>query len=271
MEKIAQNAPAVEREPWLELLCNFYQISTRFAQHSMGKKRALVDAQNAVDLATSLDNIELLVSAQYRQAVVYLEQSATVSDPTLQQAYIGHAKSDIEAALKHADRVRATLKGNVYLLAAEINALYAGNDAALRKQGEKWQDKTANLVYRGDLEDEGNFLKLNASALHHEKAKLLLLFGRVKEARSELNLTWKTLPPDLLTWKMNTYLTEARLYKAEHDLEGSVHAAIEAYYIVRAMHSNKGENSVLNIYRELKQLDENNPYVCRLGVLLDRY
>lgn len=271
LEKIAHNAPAMEREPWLELLCNFYQISTRFAQHSMGKQRALADAQNAVELATSLNSIELLVSALYRRAVVYLEQSATTPNIAQQQTYIGHAKNDIEATLKHIDRVRTTLKGNVYLLAAEINALYAGNDAALRNQCEKWHEKTANLVYRGDLEDEGNFLKLNASALHHEKAKLMLLFKRVKEARSELNLTWKTLPPDLLTWKMNTYLTEAQLYKTEHDLEGSVHAAIEAYHIAHAMHSNKGEKSVQKIYAELKQLDERNPYVCRLGVMLDKY
>lgn len=127
------------------------------------------------------------------------------------------------------------------------------------------------MVYRGDLEDEGNFLKLNVSALHHERAKQLLLFGRVKEARNELNLTWKTLPPDLLTWKMNTHLTEANLYKAEHDLEGSTHAATEAYYIAHAMHSDKGKASVQKIHTELKQLDENNPYVCRLGVILGVY
>lgn len=271
LEKIARNVPEVEREPWLELLCNFYQISTRFAQHSMGKQRALVDAQNAVELATSLNNIELLVSALYRRAVMYLEQSAAISEAGEQQTYVGHAKDDIEAAMKYVDRVRATLKGNVYLLASEITALCAGNDATLRNQCVKWHDKTANLVYRGDMEDEGNFLKLNVSALHHEKAKLSLLFGQVKEARSELNLTWKTLPPDLLTWKMNTHLTEANLYKAEHDLEGSAYAAIEAYHIAHAMHSDKGKTSVQTVYTELKSLDENNPHVCRLGVVSGKY
>ena len=266
LEQIARNTPEPEREPWLELLCNFYQISTRFAQHSMGKQRAIVDAQKAVELADSLNNVELLVSALYRRAVVYLEQSAL--DTTQQQTYIGYAKGDIDAALSQIDRVRATLKGNVYLLAAEINGLYAVNDTTMRSKSDKWYDKTANLVYRGDLEDEGNFLKLNISALHHEKAKQLLLFGRTKEARNELNLTWKTLPADLLTWKMNTHLTEAALYQQEHDIEGSVHAAIEAYHIAHAMHSSKGEASVQKIYEGLKLLDENNPYVCRLGIML---
>jgi len=70
---------------------------------------------------------------------------------------------------------------------------------------------------------------------------------------------------------MNTYLTEATLCKAEHDLEGSVHVAIEAYHIAHAMHSHKGENSVRKIYTELKRLDENNPYICRLGIMLDTY
>lgn len=265
LENIAHTVPEVDKEPWLELLCNFYQISTRFAQHSMGKQRALVNAQKAVELASSLNNMELLVSSLYRQAVVYLEQSATVSDTAL---YVEHAKNDIEAALKHVDRVRPTLKGNVYLLAAEIYALYAGSDATLRNQCAKWHEKTGNLVYRGDLEDEGNFLKLNPSAWHHEKAKSLLLFGRVKDARNELNLTWKTLPPDFLTWKMNTHLTEANLYKTEHDLEGSVQATIEAYHIAEAMHSNKGIASIKKIYTELEHLDKNNPYVANLGLVV---
>jgi transcriptional regulator with XRE-family HTH domain len=271
LESVTGSVPETDKEPWQELLCQFYLISTRFAQHSMSKRRAIVDAQKAVDLAASLDKVELLVSALYRRATVYLEQSATVSNPRQQQVHIDHAKDDIVAALKYIDRVRGILKGNVYLMAAEINTWYAGNDVTLQKQCMKWQDKAASLIYRGELEDEGNFLKLNASALHHEKSKMQLQLGQLKEARSELNLAWKTLPPDFLTWRMNTYLTEATLYMTEHDLEGSVHAAMEAYHIAHAMHSNKGKASVKKIYTELKQLDDDNPHICKLGVMLDMY
>lgn len=271
LESITRQVPEVNKEPWQELLCQFYLISTRFAQHSMNKRRAIVDAQKAVDLAVSLNKVELLVSALYRRATVYLEQSAITTNPRQQQVHIDHARDDIVAALNYSDRVRGILKGNVYLMAAEINALYASNDTALQRQCLKWQDKTASLIYRGELEDEGNFLKLNASALHHEKSKMLLRLGQIKEARSELNLAWKTLPPDFLTWRMNTYSTEATLYMAEHDLEGSVHAAFEAYHIARAMHSEKGEASVKKIYTELKQVDDDNPYICNLGVILDMY
>ena len=268
---ISQNVPELEKEPWLELLCNFYQVSARYAQHGMEKSRAIAYARSAVELALPLNNVELLTSALFRRAVIYFEQSATHSDSTQQQVYVGYAKDDIDAALSYCDRVRPKLKGNVYLLAAEIYAFIADNDAAQRKQCEKWYEKTANLIYRGELEDEGNFLKLNVSALHHEKAKMFLRQGRLKEARGELNLTWKTLPADLFNWQLNTHLTEARLYQAEHDLEGSVYAAIEAYHMAHAMHSTKGERSVGRIYRELKQLDENNPHVCRLGVVLEDY
>jgi hypothetical protein len=240
----------------------------RVAQHSMKKKRAVSDANKAVKLVSSLDNVELLASALYRRSVMYLEQSTALLDRTQQKLCIKYAKDDIDAALALCERVRPKMKGNIFLLAAEIYMLETGYSETQFKQ---WHDKTANLVYRGKLEDEGNFLKLNISAIHHEKAKMLLHSGRLKEARGELNLTWKTLPDDLLNWRMNTHLTEASLYKAERDLEGSVHAAITAHNIAQSMHSIKGERNVRKIYTELHLLDENNPHVCHLGILLGEY
>src|SRR5437660_8281 len=107
--------------------------------------------------------MELLTTALFRRAVIYFEQSSTFLDPLKRQAYVQQAKDDIDAALNYCDRVRPKLKGNIYLLAAEIYASIAENDATQRKQCEKWYEKTANLIYRGELEDEGNFLKLNIS------------------------------------------------------------------------------------------------------------
>ncbi len=242
LQRITRKTP--EKEPWLELLCNFYQISMRVAQHSMKPERAVADANEAVKLANSIESVELQASALYRRSVMYLEQSSSFADAVQQKLCIKYAKDDIDAALTLCERVRPKLKGNIYLLASEIYLLGAGSEEQPRTKFEKWHEKTANLVYRGKLEDEGNFLKLNISALHHEKAKMLLRCGRLKEARGELNLTWKTLPDDLLNWKMNTYLTEADLFTAEHDLEGSVHSAISAYNIARPMRSIKGENNV---------------------------
>lgn len=271
LAQIAQNTSELEREPWLELLSNFYQVSARYAQHGTEKAKAISYAKSAIEVALPLNNAELLATALFRRAVIYFEQSATLPDPIQQQTYVECAKNDIDAALRYSDRARPKLKGNIYLLAAEIYASISYNDATQRKQCEKWHEKTANLIYRGEFEDEGNFLKLNISALHHEKAKMFLLQGHLREARGELNLTWKTLPTDLFNWRLNTHLTEARLYKAEHDLEGSVHAAIDAYHMAHAMHSTKGKRSVQKIYKELQQIDPNNPYVCRLGILLDEY
>jgi transcriptional regulator with XRE-family HTH domain len=271
LETIAQHAPEVDREQWQSLLCRFYQLSTSFAQRGMNKKRALNDARNAIDIARELDDAELIGSSFFRRARVHLDRRNATTDQAQKQRYLELAKADIDAALHYAERVRTPLKGNIYLIAAEVYALYAGNDASLRKQCEKWQDKVALLVYRGNMEEDETFLMLNTSALHHEKAKTLLQFHWLRDARSELTTAWKALQPDLLNWQINMHLTEARLYQAERDLEGSARSGVEAYKIAKVTQSRKGEAEVKSLFVELQQLDDANPYVCHLGMLLEMY
>ncbi len=271
LKTIVQNTPEVDREHWQSLLCRFYQLSTSFALRNMNKKRTLSDAKNAIDIAIELDDPELIDSAFYRRSRVHMEHRTTAADEERKRKYLELAKADVDAALHYVERVRPPLKGSIYLIAAEVYALYAINDISLRKQCEKWQDKAAALVYRGNIEDDGTFLKLDTTALHHEKAKTLILFHRLQEARSELASAWKALPPDLLSWHINLHLTEASLYKAERDLEGSAKSGIEANKFAKVMQSRKRIAEVERLFLELQQLDDTNPYVCNLGTILGLY
>ncbi len=268
---IVRNAPEIDREQWLSLLCRYYQLSTSFAVHSLNRKQALIDAKNAVGTAIELDDAELIASSFFRRARVHMENRNAATDQAQERKHLEFAKVDVDAALLYTERIRAPLKGNIYLIAAEVNALCAGNDVSLRKQCEKWQDKVATLVYRGNIEDDETFLKLNTTALHHEKAKILLQFHRLQDARNELNTAWKTLDPGILTWHINMHLTEANLYKAERDLEGSAKSVTEAYKIARVMQSRKRIAEVEKLFFDLQQLDDANPYVCNLGMMLGLY
>lgn len=120
------------------------------------------------------------------------------------------------------------------------------------------------------LEDD-TFLRLNATALHHEKAKTLIQFGRFREAHSEIITARKTLLADLLTWHINLHLTEANLYKAQKDLEGCAASAIEAYKIAKVVQSPKDEIEVKQLFLDLKSIDASNPYVCNLGMTIGSY
>jgi hypothetical protein len=150
-------------------------------------------------------------------------------------------------------------------MAAELYAYVAKNEAQCRKQCDMWQDQVADLVYGGTIEEDGTFLKLNRSALHHERAKTLLRFDCLQEARRELNTAWKTLQPNLPTWHVNMYLTEAKLFLVEHDVEGSAKSGVKAYELAKTIHSQKSEVEVVHLLETLQQLDSTNTYVCTLN------
>ncbi len=139
----------------------------------------------------------------------------------------------------------------------------------LRTQCEKWQDKVAFFVDSEKIEDDGTFLKLNPTALHHERAKTLLRFGRIEDARRELNTAWKTLQPNLFTWHMNMHLTQASLFLAEHDIEESVQSSLKAYTLAKTIHSHKGEVEVRYLLEQLQQLDTSHSSVRNLTMTIE--
>jgi transcriptional regulator with XRE-family HTH domain len=267
---VVQGMPKVEREPWQEMLCRYYQLSTSFALRRLDKKQSLLYAKQSIEVARELDNIPLLASAYYRRIRVALDlRKAEISDYE-KQKHLERAKADLQTVLRYIEQVGPILRGNIYLIAAEVFALDSG-DASIRKQCEKWQDKAATIVYRSEEDEDNTYLKLNATGLHHEKAKTLLHFGQLREAHSELVTARRTLQADLLTWHINLYLTEANIYKAQKDLEGSAASGIEAYKIAKVVQSSKDEIEVKKLFLDLKNLDASNPYVCNLGVMVGVY
>jgi transcriptional regulator with XRE-family HTH domain len=265
---LARYAPEKEREHWLSLLCRFSQLSTRIAQHTMNEQRAFSLARQAIAIAIELDDAELIASAFYRRGRVYMEHSNTAPDAGQKQRHFARTKADIDAALGYVERIRTPLAGNIYLIAAEIYALVAGTDASLRTQCEAWQDKVAALVYGESIEDDGTFLKLDPTALHHEKAKTLLHFGRVQDAHRELNTAWNTLPSNLFTWQMNMHLTEASLFLAERNVEGSATSDIKAYTLAKIIQSHKGKVEVKQQFGELQKVDTASASVRDLSMLI---
>lgn len=128
------------------------------------------------------------------------------------------------------------------------------------------------MLYKEILVPDQSFFRFNLSAVHHEKAKSLLQWQKTKEYRkavgNKLALALETLSPDLNVWKAYYYMTEARLYFADHDLEGSARAGKEALKMAKTMHSKMEEKNVRKLYHELNAQAPHNPYVRNLGVEL---
>ncbi len=268
LEALTRFVAEKDRRQWLSLLCRFYQLSTRIAQHKMDVQRALNVTKQAILVAIDLDDAELIASAFYSRARVYLEYCNTAPGENLRRKYFMCAKSDADVALSYIERLRSPLAGNIYLIAAEIYAYIAGNDASLRTQCEVWQEKVGHLIYQASGEEDGTFLKLDLTAFYHEKAKTLLRFAQIHEARRELDAAWKTLQPNLLTWRMNMLYTHADLLLAEGDMEGGAKMGIEAYTLATTIYSQKGRAETQRLLGELQKRDRNQPFVCEFDNLV---
>lgn len=261
--QIVKNARSTDEEAWKTLLCRYYQLSTRMKQQcTMESEQASRHAQYAIYLANELQDAELLGAA-------FVHSACT----NHQQGRLEAARQDIASAMETVDRIRnGPLKGNIYLESANINTLFASSDSTLQEQCRQWQEKAATLLYKGPIEPDETFFKFNLSAVNHEKAKSLLHWQRTKNdrktIRSKLTIAIETLDPNLNVWRAYYSLTEARLFLAEHDLEGSAQAAKAALQTARTMHSKIEEQNVKNFYEELRTKALNNPYIDNLGVEL---
>ncbi|HET8843179.1 MAG TPA: helix-turn-helix transcriptional regulator [Ktedonobacteraceae bacterium] len=272
LESIARDVSGPDKEAWLALLCQYYQTAVQTPQHHLGstvsKLLALQRCQTAISIAREIDDQELLAAAYFRLAGIYDSHG----DHQL-------AREHALTALQLAKQVRDTTRGNIYLRIAGTSARFSANDPGLITEIRNWQDKALNIVYKGSLEPDRSFFRLNYAAVHHERAKVLLNFYQaspgekklLRDAQNEMKLAWNALTPDIDEWQMYFFNTEAQIYLAEHDLEGSARLALESLRTAREVQSKKGEKQVRSLFLKLQQHDNCNPYVSNLGVQLGMF
>src|SRR5581483_893937 len=280
LEQIVARVPEIEKDAWQDLLSRFYQHATFIAQHHKRDKEALAFANKAVSLAEPLHDPELLGASLYRRSRVYL----------IQKKY-KQAADDITNALEKAKRVRASLKGSSYLLAAEINAIHAQGNEKLQTTCCIWQDNAIKLIYTGKVEEDGTFLTFSLYAIHHERAKTLLRFALfhttdeelieklknahisankdlLRDAKNALITARKHVGTSSARKEMYLSITEARILLVSKELEECAKMAKMALQFAQQSHSQQGVEEVKQIYEMLYLLTPKNPYVANLGVEL---
>jgi hypothetical protein len=274
LETLVKHVRSDEKGAWLTLLCRFYKLSAQINQQTLlDTPKASKHVQLAIDLATELDDPELLANSRTHAAFTYNQQY----EITRSKKKLEAAQAEITEAQKYLDKIpNGPQKGNIYLEAANIHGLFA--DPRQQKQCLKWQDSAANMLYKGNIEPDISLSHFDLAAVNHEKAKLLLQFGtqdggKIKTdaanaVRNKLKAASSTLSITLPLWQVYFLVTEAHLYRAEHDIEGCVHTAKSALALARVMHAKKEEENIKNLYIDLVQSGVKSPYVDNLGIEL---
>jgi DNA-binding XRE family transcriptional regulator len=283
LEKIMENSSMVEKKSWKDLLSRFYQRSTFIAQEHNCNELAISYANKALDSANSLDDLELISASLYRRARIHLIQNEN-----------GKAKEDIQLALTSVEKVPISLRGNIYMLAAEIHSIYACEDEKLKAQCRAWQDRALSFIYKDQVEDDGTFLWLDLYAVHHERAKTQTRFAfpyanddellkRLKDTKSRVDNKLVIEATDSLTSakkhfglsvpkrEMDISISEARLLLVSGDIKNAGKSAKRALICARTAKSLIGVEEVTKLYKCLTILEPKNPYVCNLGVELGIY
>jgi hypothetical protein len=264
LSALVKTVAAPDKEAWLTLLCQYYQLSSAFDQHIRKRKDLTSQINQALTIATEIEDTEMIATSYVHRAHIY--------------AGLGRydlAKVDANRAMTYLDNVRSPLKGNMYLIAADTSLHGVDIDQELETRVRKWQEKAINILYKGQIEQDRTYQYLTLAGVHHERARAFLqlysLHPRkelLKDARNDLSLAWNALTPDLNEWQLYFLVTEAHLYAAEKDLEGSAKIAAKGLKIAKQMKSSRVVSQIKDLYADLVNVDETNPYVTNLGVQL---
>jgi DNA-binding XRE family transcriptional regulator len=289
LEELLPQIPEIEKDSWTDLLCRYYQHATFVALHGNKNDQALDYINRSIVTASLPDKAdpELIGSALYRRARLHI----------VWENY-DLAKQDSESALAQAEHARGSLKGNAYLISAEINALLSGNEEKIQTRCRTLQDQAANLLYQGKgQEEDGTYLWFNLYAVHHERAKTLMRFalfhrndaelvdqlknGHVKaneylkDAQTALDTAVAyTLTHDMHAMqerKLDYSLTQAKIFLVGKEFEACAREAKVTLQNARAAHSKPGVEQTRKLYAILHELVPENPYVLNLGVEMGIY
>ena len=260
LSQVVKDARGTGRDQALSMLCRFYQLSCTAARDRLDTTQALRDGKKAIDIALELENVELIASAYYRHARVYL-----------QHGQFSQATQDIEPALYYVELVRDPLKATLYRAAAEAYTPLAIDNKPLQKQCLTYLDSAARIIRKGSLESDASYVKPDIASIQIERAATLTDFKIYKDAHNALAIAHEHLPPGNVRRQRDFLLAEAETYLAENELDGCCESILESLKLTRATDSRSNEHWMLSLYHRLQQYDANNPLVCRLGMELEVY
>ena len=250
-----QETSGVSQDQLIALYCRFSQLGCVIARDRLDVDGALALADDAVKAAFQLNNAELIASALYRRAKIYVGQRQ-----------YAEAVKDVEAALPYASHSRDPLRCYVSVFLAEVYSLHAPDDRQLRKKSLALLEEAGRMVRsQGVLENDGSYAKVDIPGLYIIRGDVLRRQGKIADAENALLVVQENLPPEFTRWRGNLHISEAQLAFVDHDIEGSCQYAFDALNIIEATHSQSNKAKIERLYGDLCEVDSQHVSVKDLG------
>lgn len=259
MDELKEAKEGIRRDQFKALQSGFYRLSALIARERMEFDMALEQINQAILLASELNNAELIASSLIGRIRIYF----------CQQQY-EQALRDAQRACFYADMdlLRDPLKGKCYQMAGEAQAYMAGENRNLQEKSLRYFEKAARIARTGNLEPDGSFVKTDLTSIYIEWAKALTLFRRFDEAHDAYAIARKKLSPELTRWHMNLLIEEAKTYIAEGDVSSCCLCLLDALPIVRAIGVPNREGVIRRLLEKCKQQNPRDEVVKRLEKML---
>lgn len=228
------------------LLCKFDQLVGITARDRNDFPSALYYHDESVEIAHELHNAELLTMSLFRRAKIHIQRKR-----------IDLAYEDIKQALPYARRCRDNLKGYIFQMTAQIITLLPITpDSEI--QFKRFMDEPAKILHKGNVEDDGSYVKLNQAGYQQDRARGLIRLNDIDGAMEALMVAEKLHSPNMVRWEGELAILRAQIYAQSGDVEWACHQIEEAWSLANATQSEVQRKQIKACYNDLAN---NNPHV----------
>ncbi len=161
-EKVSSN----QKHELQEIECSFHHLLIKIYDDLCFHGQGLAQVSQAMELALALQSDELLAATHYRAGYLNFGQRNFQA-----------AKANFDAAVSLSGKVCPQLRGAILSATGLAYALIA-QDESDKTLALKYLDQAGDIVYRGQLEDDGHFIKLSVGKYGIDRVDALVSMKR---------------------------------------------------------------------------------------------
>lgn len=251
-----EQSSGVARDQLLAMKCRFLQLDTVSARDRLDLDHAEQSGGEAIEIAEYLGNSDLLASALFRRARVYL-----LRDKNAQ------AVEDLERALPEANRSQDPLRSYVKICLAEAYSLTTPDDLATQQKVRLLLDEVGVALKRTPvMEGDGSYTRVDVAGWAMSRAETLSNLGTyaLEDARDALEDARDALGPQWTRWQGNLEIIDAHLSLLERDPNSSSTHLEYALPIVIGTKSNTNMKKLVDVYKRLEKSYPKNMRVLKV-------